>query len=133
MEDKEDKINTTKCLNCGNTFEGNFCPHCGQKSKTKRLKLKEILDDFINSFVGGDNKFVRTCHDLCFRPGHMVREYLLGHRCKYYNPLQMLIYFITLYSILTYLFGGDPFELNEIKESDLDLDKGTPGKDFLEL
>ena len=131
MEDQEEvKIETTKCLNCGNTFEGNFCPHCSQKAKTKRLKLSEIIGDFVNSFIGGDNKFVRTCHDLIVRPGHMVREYLLGHRCQYYNPLQMLIYIITVYSILTYLLGGDPFKVNF--DTDLGLENGSMGKEFMD-
>lgn len=132
MEDQEEvKIETTKCLNCGNTFEGNFCPHCSQKAKTKRLKLSEIIGDFVNSFIGGDNKFVRTCHDLIVRPGHMVREYLLGHRCQYYNPLQMLIYIITVYSILTYLFGGDPFKVHNF-DTDLGLENGSMGKEFMD-
>ena len=132
MEDQEEvKIETTKCLNCGNTFEGNFCPHCSQKAKTKRLKLSEIIGDFVNSFIGGDNKFVRTCHDLIVRPGHMVREYLLGHRCQYYNPLQMLVYIITVYSILTYLLGGDPFKVHNF-DTDLGLENGSMGKEFMD-
>ena len=110
----------TKCLNCGNTFEGNFCPHCGQKAATKRLKLKEIVMDTVNSFVGGDNKFMRTCQDLCIRPGHMVREFLIGHRAKYYNPLQVYVYTITLYAIFSYIFGVSSSFLDNIVDVDLD-------------
>lgn len=108
----------TKCLNCRNKFKGDFCPHCGQKAATKRLKIKEILMDAVNSFVGGDNKFIRTCRDLCFRPGHMVREYLIGHRSKYYNPLQVYIYTITLYAILSYVMGVSSSFLDSIIDVD---------------
>ena len=41
------------CLNCNNTYEGAYCPHCGQSAKTKRLRLIEMVNDFIGSFVGG--------------------------------------------------------------------------------
>ena len=28
------------CLNCGDSFDGNFCPRCGQDAKTKRFTLR---------------------------------------------------------------------------------------------
>lgn len=110
----------TKCLNCGNTFEGDFCPHCGQKATTKRLKIKEIVMDAANSFVGGNNKTIRTCRDLCIRPGHMVREYLLGHRAKYYNPIKLYIYTITVYAILSYIMGVSSSFFDNIVDVDID-------------
>ncbi|MBO7067522.1 MAG: DUF3667 domain-containing protein [Bacteroidaceae bacterium] len=139
MEVKEDEKlsaiteTTTQCLNCGNTFQGNFCPHCGQNAKTKRLKIGESIMDFTNSIIGGDNKFVRTLHDICFRPGYMIREYLKGHRCIYYNPVQMLIYLLTIYSILTFLIGGDPFMTESFDDLDLNIDKESKGVDFFYL
>ena len=94
-----------KCLNCGNSFKGDFCPHCGQKAATKRLRLTEIVNNFIGSFVGGDNKFLRTCCDLICRPGHMVRDFLLGKRVRYYNPLQMYVFMLTVYAVVSYVLG----------------------------
>ena len=38
--------NKVKCLNCGNEFTDKFCPNCGQKAKTKRLKLCDMLSDY---------------------------------------------------------------------------------------
>ena len=104
--DIEDNI--TKCLNCGTEFSGKFCPNCGQKANTKRLKLREITEDFVGSIIGGDNKFVNTIICLCYRPGHMAREYLQGHRSRYYNPIQMLMWIISIYAIFSYLIGHDP-------------------------
>lgn len=104
--DIEDNI--TKCLNCGKEFSGKFCPNCGQKANTKRLKLREITEDFVGSIIGGDNKFVNTIICLCYRPGHMAREYLQGHRSRYYNPIQMLMWIISIYAIFSYLIGHDP-------------------------
>ena len=44
------------------------------------FEITETAADFVNSFVGGDNKFMRTCIDLFTRPGYMVHDYLLGKR-----------------------------------------------------
>lgn len=93
------------CLNCGNTFEGNFCPHCGQSAEVKRLQAGEMLKNAIGPFVGGDNRFLRTAWQLITRPGHLVRDYLLGKRIRYYHPLQMYVFLLTAYAITCYVLG----------------------------
>ena len=116
------------CLNCGNTFEGNYCPHCGQTAKTKRLHLTEMVNNFVGSFVGGDNKFAKTCRELLVRPGHMVRDYLLGKRAAYYNPLQMFVFTLTVYAVISYVLGVSTSIFDEMATADLipdeDLDAG---------
>ena len=98
---------TTKCLNCGNTFEGNFCPHCGQKATTKRLHITTMLTQTFKTFVGGDNNFIKTFTSLCYRPGYMVREYLIGKRSSYVSPIKMLVYMVTAYAFLTFVTHND--------------------------
>lgn len=127
--DTEEKI--VKCLNCGKEYTGNFCPYCGQKAKTKRLKLREILADLANSIIGGDNKFVNTLRDLCCRPGHLVREYLQGHRSKFYNPLQMLIWIVTIYAVLSFVIGNDPFGFAGVPADKIVPKGDTPEKAFV--
>ena len=120
-----------KCLNCGNEYTGNFCPNCGQKAKTKRLKLREILADFANSIIGGDNKFANTLRGMCCRPGHMVREYLQGHRCQYYNPLQMLIWIVSIYAVLSFAISNDPFGFAGVPADKIVPKGDTPEKAFV--
>ena len=109
----------TQCLNCGNTFKGQFCPYCGQKAKTKRLQFVELFKNFIGPFVGGDSKVVNTCRDLFVRPGIMVRNYLEGKRIRYYNPLQMFVYVITTYAIVSYVLGVSSSIFDEMADLDL--------------
>ena len=113
----------TICLNCGNRFVGNFCPCCGQNARTKRLMLGEMLSHFLDSFVGGDNIFLRTCHDLIVRPGYMQRDYLLGKRIRYKNPLQMYIYTITLYAVISYVTGLSSFLFEDIAKMEFNLNE----------
>ena len=110
------------CLNCNNTFESDYCPHCGQKAKTKRLRLTEIVNNFIGSFIGGDNKFLRTCLDLICRPGYMVRNYLNGKRVRYYNPLQLYVFMLTLYAVVSYVLGVSDSIIDDMTNLDLDTD-----------
>ena len=115
----------TKCLNCGHTFKGQFCPHCGQKAKTKRLQFVELFKNCIGPFVGGDSKVMNTCRDLFFRPGHMVRNYLLGKRIRYYNPLQMFVYVITAYAIISYVLGVSTSIFDDLADFDFDMAEKT--------
>ncbi len=110
------------CLNCNNTFESDYCPYCGQAAKTKRLRLTEIVNNFIGSFVGGDNRFLRTCLDLICRPGYMVRDYLNGKRVRYYNPLQLYVFMLTLYAVVSYVLGVSDSIIDDMTNLDLDTD-----------
>lgn len=37
----------TTCLNCGFLFERHYCPLCGQKAETGRLRLWELVRDLV--------------------------------------------------------------------------------------
>lgn len=113
----------THCLNCGHTFKGNFCPNCGQKAETKRLRLSEMLINMIGPFVGGDNRFVRSCRDLIIRPGYMTRDYVLGKRIRYYHPLQLFVYLLTTYAVFSFLLGISSSIFDEVAFQDIDPEK----------
>lgn len=110
------------CLNCGNRFKGNFCPHCGQSAKTRRLKLREMMTNAVETFVGGDNRFVRSCRDLFVRPGIIARNYLIGRRMRYYHPLQMYVYLLTAYAVFSYVLGVSGSFFDELTTLDLQTD-----------
>lgn len=102
-----------KCLNCGNECEGDFCCNCGQKTSTRRFQTGEILRNIIISVIGGDNKLLFTCRYLLTRPGHMIREYILGKRISYYSPAPLLVSLVAAYAIATYFFTDamSPFDI----------------------
>ncbi len=102
-----------KCLNCGTKCTGEYCPKCGQKTSTRRFQAKEIIVNTIASLIGGDNKLWCTCVCLLTRPGYMVREYLLGKRVCFYNPVSLLVCLVAIYAIATYFFTDavSPFDI----------------------
>lgn len=92
----------TTCKNCDNTFEGNFCPNCGQTAHTHRITLGHFFHEFFHAFTHADKGIVLLAKELITRPGHVAKEYLDGKRKKYFNPLSFLILTTALYAFSTY-------------------------------
>lgn len=87
------------CKNCGESSEGNYCSHCGQKmtEHTNRSVLT-LLGDLINNMLLFDNRFWISLKYLIVHPGRMTTEYLSGKRRKFISPVSLyllanLIYF----------------------------------------
>lgn len=92
------------CLNCRTMFTGNYCPNCGQKADTRRLTFRDAFDMLLSLFTNLDHGFLHTCADLCYRPGHMIRDYLKGHRVEYVHPIKLIFILGTIYLAVEYLF-----------------------------
>lgn len=99
-----DALPEVVCLNCGTSYHGNYCPNCGQKSKTGRLTFGFALSNLTDILFNTERGFLHTCLDLLYRPGHMIRDYVSGHRVEYTRPIQLLFILTTIYVVLHYLF-----------------------------
>lgn len=80
-----------ECKNCGNSFEGNYCSHCGQIATVKRFMLKNIHDEFIHGFFHVNHGILFTVKSLFLKPGISIREYIAGKRVTYFNPFTYLV------------------------------------------
>ncbi|MBO7082744.1 MAG: DUF3667 domain-containing protein [Bacteroidales bacterium] len=100
-----------KCLNCGNEFEGNFCPECGQKADMGRFTMKFIFENLAAAIVSRDGSIWFTLKNLFTRPGSMIVDMLGGKRKKYFSPFPMLFFALTLYIVITSFTSG--FVLND--------------------
>ncbi len=97
--------NTTKCLNCGNEFEGKFCPKCGQKAATGRFTMKFLMQNLLMGIFGNDGGVWFTLKKLFTHPGTMVKEILDGKRKSYFSPFPMLFCALAFYILLFTLTG----------------------------
>lgn len=122
---------TTKCLNCGNEFEGNFCPECGQDAKTGRFTMHFVFENLLAAFISKDGGIWFTLKNLFTRPGAMIVEILQGKRRRYFSPFPMLFFVLTVY-ILLYTFTGSRGDIQtmeqEIIGSELSIDNETDEK-----
>lgn len=96
----------TKCLNCGNEFEGKFCPECGQKADTGRFTMRFIFENMVTAILGRDGSIWFTLKSLFARPGEMIVDNLNGKRKKYFSPFPMLFLALTLYILITSVTTG---------------------------
>ena len=88
------------CLNCGATYEGAYCPHCGQSCEVRRINLSNATKSFVTNVIGLQAKLPRTLIDLFYRPGYLVSDYLSGKRQAYSNPFSTLLLLATLFVLI---------------------------------
>lgn len=89
----------TICNNCGTTLMNheNFCPNCGQENHDKQASTVQLANDFMEDYVGFDNKIVRSIIPLLINPGRMTVEFLDGKRKKYISPIRLFIFLTFIY------------------------------------
>ena len=80
-----------QCVCCGHTFEGVFCPICGQRFSVGKVNWRTIWDDVV-SIIGLDkpHSFIAFFVQLFARPGYMISDYISGRQKVYSPPLGML-------------------------------------------
>jgi len=106
-----------KRLTCGTEVLDRFCPHCGQENIEPREPVGNLIAHFFKDITHFDGKFFQTLKRLATRPGFLTREYALGRRAHYVNPVRMyvftsFVFFLIFFSIFT--TGNDTF-VNDIR------------------
>ena len=88
LPERKEKI----CLNCNAGLIGRYCHKCGQQNLEPKESVWHFVVHFFNDFTHFDGKFFTTLKDLLFRPGFLSREYMLGRRERYLNPVRMYLF-----------------------------------------
>lgn len=108
---------TTKCLNCGTEFEGNFCPECGQRADTKRFTIRFIFTNLLQAILSNDGGVWFTLKTLFTRPGQMMIDILNGKRKSYFSPFPMLFLVLSLYVLIFTFTGSRDTDMNAIDKA----------------
>ena len=113
------------CGTCGEEFQGNYCPRCGQSSKIGRYSFKAALLLFLDVWGMGNRGMFRTLRDLILRPGYMIRDYISGMQMAYFPPFKLLFLLTALLLIVdsgVNLKGKNRYDKSDkeqiVKESD---------------
>ena len=75
------------CKNCDKIVDGNFCAHCGQNIKVDKLNLPNFLTEVSDSVFQLNGGLFYTIKELFVRPGHTIREFLIGRRKGHFKPI----------------------------------------------
>ncbi|SDG76374.1 Protein of unknown function [Prevotella communis] len=84
------------CATCGTSYQGNYCPRCGQSSRIGRYSMKTAFLLFLDVWGLGNRGMFRSIRDLLLRPGYMIRDYLGGMHMAYFPPFKMFFLLATL-------------------------------------
>lgn len=93
------------CANCGHHFHGNYCPLCSQQAGDARISWQWVRKSILDVWGLYSRSLPRTLLQLLYRPGHLISDYLSGHRQSCYNPVNMLFIVALFYIILHQLLG----------------------------
>ena len=90
----------TACKNCDASYEGAYCPLCGQRSIDLERPIRMLVGELIKETFDVDGRAFRTIRTLFLRPGVLTREYLAGRRRYYTSPLRLYL----VISVVCFLF-----------------------------
>ena len=119
------------CLNCEHPLDisDKFCPNCGQKNTTKRLAIKDFIDEFLANFYAYDSKVKRTIISLFTKPGIAARDFITGKRLYYANPFR----FYLSISLIYFIFTGIVSKFGTENAADLESNSITQKNNFLSI
>lgn len=92
------------CLNCGTIVIGRFCHVCGQENLQPKETVWQLVTHFFNDITHFDGKFFQTLKVLLLRPGFLSKEYILGRRASYLNPVRMYVFTSAIFFLLFFSF-----------------------------
>ena len=125
------------CATCGTTYQGNYCPRCGQSYRIGRYSLKSAMLLLLDVWGLGNRGMFRSIRDLLLRPGYMIRDYLGGMQMAYFPPFKMFFLLATLSLLVNSGFnikGENKFEeVMESYQADFDKDIQKENEKLLEL
>ncbi|MFD2099465.1 DUF3667 domain-containing protein [Flagellimonas iocasae] len=96
------KYRGDQCLNCGHPLDASdkYCPNCSQANSTKKLTLKDFMDEFFSGLINYDSRLLKTLSALLARPGTITKDYVNGKRVTYTNPFRFLLSLAFLYFLM---------------------------------
>lgn len=88
------------CKNCTQSFEGNYCPNCGQSAEEHRINFHYFIHDVPHSVFHIDGGFFYTLRMLFSKPGVMIRQYVEGQRVKHFRPFAYVMIMTAISTLL---------------------------------
>ena len=92
------------CLNCHIAVKGRFCHRCGQENIEPKESVWDLIAHFFRDITHFDGKFFSTLKYLMIRPGFLSKEYMIGRRARYVNPIRMYIFTSAFFFLIFFSF-----------------------------
>ncbi len=130
MIDSRENTGPDHCQNCNKLLleDEHYCANCGQKALPEKLTLKYFIQEFLSNYFSFDSKFFNTVIPLLFKPAFLSKEFTVGRRIRYINPIQLFVFssflFFLVKSFVIFQEDSDSsfVKINENNESSQSLD-----------
>ncbi|MEO5892245.1 MAG: DUF3667 domain-containing protein [Ferruginibacter sp.] len=122
LKERNEKV----CLNCNAQLAGPFCHICGQQNIEPKESVWHLLTHFFNDITHFDGKFFSTTGLLIKRPGFLPKEYMVGRRASYLNPIRMYIFTSAVFFLIF-------FSITHITDKNIDNSIIIDGKTLNEI
>ncbi len=96
LEERAEK----NCLNCNAIVQGRYCHICGQENIEPKETAWHLINHFFQDITHFDGKFFSSLQLLIFKPGFLSREYMLGRRASYLNPIRFYVFTSAIFFLL---------------------------------
>lgn len=113
---------THKCNNCGEEFQGNYCPICSQRARLGRITWKSVWLGFMELWGMHTRSMPYSLLQLLLRPGYFIGDYITGRRQVSFSPMKMLVIMGLLVLMVNNL--ADPEATQQAEQVTLDGDFG---------
>lgn len=115
----DEELEEHQCPNCGHVFRGNYCPICSQGAGDGHITWKWVGKSILDVWGMDSRSLPNTLLQLLWRPGHLIGDYIGGHRQICYKPVNMLFIVALAYVILMQLIGREGnFDVDAIADND---------------
>lgn len=89
------------CNNCGQEYDGTFCPRCGQKARAGRITWDVVRRGVMDVWGLGGRSLPYSLWQLLWRPGYFISDYISGKWQTSFPPFKMLV----LVALAIYIIG----------------------------
>ena len=113
----EKAVERYTCANCGNTYEGDFCPVCGQKHDAGRVSWKSVGQELVKIWGMESRSLLSSVLQLLGRPGYLIGDYISGRRQVCYSPVSMLFVMAVIATLILRLTGVQMVNLDAVETS----------------
>jgi hypothetical protein len=96
LEERKEK----NCLNCNAQVYGKYCHICGQENIEPKESFLHLVSHFFQDITHFDGKFFSSLKWLVLKPGFLSKEYMVGRRASYLNPIRMYVFASALFFLV---------------------------------
>ncbi len=94
----------TNCLNCNTELAGRYCQNCGQENVETKESVWYLISHFFKDITHFDGKFFSTIKYLFAKPGFLSKEYMIGRRASYVNPIRLYVFTSAFFFLIFFSF-----------------------------